>query len=125
MPKVGRPAWVPTPETLEKIEEYAASGLTKDQIADCLGVCYMTINRQEKENWEFSDAFKKGKARGIALVTKELLKNIKKKNVTAQIFYLKCQAKWNDQSVDALENTIKNEIAQIRDMVQEWKSEKN
>ncbi len=95
---VGRPLWMPTREELAKVESYGALGMTKRDIARCLDICYMTLNRRTKEFREFSDAIKRGEAKGLAQVTADLLKNVKKGNATAQIFYLKCRGKgkWVD-----------------------------
>jgi len=96
MAKIGRPPWIPSDEELEKVESLAARGMTIAQICDCLDIAQSTIYEKTKEYSELAEAIKRGKAKGIALVTAELLKNVKSKNVTAQIFYLKCQAKWKE-----------------------------
>ena len=96
---LGRPGWVPDEKDFVKAESLAARGLTKTQIADCFGVVYETLNEKTKEYKEFDDAIKRGKAKGIANVTAALLKNVNAGNVTAQIFYLKCQAKWKETNI--------------------------
>lgn len=92
--KGGRPPWKPTPDELKKVEALAARGMTKEQIADCLGIGETTLYEKVKENPEFAKAIKEGKAKGVARVTAALLKNVDLGNVTAQLFWLKCQAKW-------------------------------
>lgn len=106
---VGRPRWTPDKEAIEKVEALAAHGLTREQIADCLGISYQTLNEKCKEYSEFSDAFIKGKAKGIAQVTQALLKNVAKGNVTAQIFFLKAQAGW----IEAKPTTINPETKSL------------
>jgi len=92
----GRPPWIPGKEAIEKVEEYASLGLTKEQIANCLGISYQTFNEKTKEYQEFSDAVKRGQDKGIAKVAEKLIINVNLGNVPAQIFYLKARAKWSD-----------------------------
>ena len=101
--KGGRPAFAVTPEIIAKVESLAARGMTSEQIADCLGISYQTLNEKSKIYAEFSDAIKQGKAKGIANVTAALLKNVGTGNVAAQIFYLKCQAKWRELELEKKE----------------------
>ncbi len=113
MAKVGRPPWIPSEEELEKVESLAARGLTQEQIADCIGIHLGTLSAKKSEFDELSEAIKRGKAKGIALVTAELLKNVKAKNVTAQIFYLKCQAKWKE----AKDETLSDEASLMQKLI--------
>lgn len=102
MAKGGRPKWIPTQEDFDNIESLASSGLTKQQIADALGICYDTLNEKSKEYSQFSGALKRGEAKGIANVAQNLIKNVENGNVTAQIFYLKCKAGWKETSVNEI-----------------------
>lgn len=101
--KVGRPAFKITHEVLEKVESLAARGMTSQQIADCLGIAAGTLCEKQNQNNEFYEAIKRGKAKGIANVTAALLKNVGTGNVAAQIFYLKCQAKWRELELEKKE----------------------
>jgi DNA-binding XRE family transcriptional regulator len=96
---VGRPAWTPTKKEIDDAEAYASRGLTKEQIAECLGIHYDTLNEKSKLYPEFSDAIKRGKAKGIAHVASNLMKNIENGSVPAQIFWLKVNAKWKETEV--------------------------
>jgi len=102
---MARPKFEITQEVIDKAEMLASQGMYKDQIADCLGICYDTLNEKSKMYPEFSSALKRGKAAGIALVTQALLNNIQIGNVTAQIYYLKCQAGWREKDDNASEET--------------------
>src|SRR5688572_17535571 len=106
MAKVGRPPFEITKEILEKVESYAARGLNQKQIADALGIHIATLCDKKNMFVEFSEAIKRGKGKGIALVADNLLKNVQNGNVTAQIFYLKTQAGWKE--TDVLEHTGKD-----------------
>lgn len=94
--KVGKPPWIPTEEDIKKVESLAARGMDQQDIALCLGICPQTLSQKKSEFVLLDEAIKRGKAKGIAHVTAQLLKNIDNSNVTAQIFYLKCKAKWRE-----------------------------
>lgn len=84
---------------LKQVEGLAAQGLTEGQIAQALGICQDTLTNHKKRNSEFSDAIKRGKAKGIGVVTNKLMEQIKSGNTTAMLFYLKCQAGWKETDV--------------------------
>ncbi len=84
---------------LAKVESLAANGLTQEQIAAALGISESTLTKRKKENTDFTDAIKRGKAKGIALVTNKLMESIKGGNMTAMIFFLKTQAGWKETNV--------------------------
>ena len=115
---VGRPKWIPSAEDMKQVESYGALGMTSQQIADCMGISAGHMCAMQNEFPEFYDAIKRGKAKGIAMVTSELIKNVKAKNVTAQIFYLKCQAKWREESQE-----IKNQQEQLKESFEALKEE--
>ena len=95
----GRPKFEITSEILEKVEDHAGEGLTKKQIAQCLGICYNTLNERQKEYSEFLEAIKKGQAKGVATISNALFESGKEGNITAQIFYLKNRSpkNWKDR----------------------------
>lgn len=84
---------------LKQVESLAANGLTQEQIAAALGISESTLTKRKKENTDFTDAIKRGKAKGIALVTNKLMESIKGGNMTAMIFFLKTQAGWKETNV--------------------------
>lgn len=90
---------------LAKVEAMAANGLTQQQIADSLGISVSTLYGRKRENEEFEEAIKRGKAKGIAVVTNELMEQIKSGNVTAMIFFLKSRAGWKEKSELDLTNS--------------------
>lgn len=97
MAKRTRKYWDPTEEEIKKVESLAARGMEEQDIALCLGINPSTLSHSKAQLEQLAQAIKRGKAKGIAKVTAALLKNVDIGNVTAQIFYLKCQAKWRDQ----------------------------
>ncbi len=86
---------------LARVESLAERGLTQHQIAAALGVSGRTVESRIAESSEFSEAVKRGAAKGIAFVANLLMEQAKSGNVTSQIFYLKCRAGWREvQQVD-------------------------
>ena len=84
---------------LAKVESLAANGLTQEQIASALGISERTLRSRKGEIADFADAIKRGKAKGIALVTNKLMESIKGGNMTGMIFFLKTQAGWKETTV--------------------------
>lgn len=83
----------------DKVENLAGRGLSKEQIAMCLGMTGRTLYRKQLDDPKFDAAIKKGKAAAIAAVTAQLFKNISLNNMTAIIFFLKCQGGWKETTV--------------------------
>ena len=98
--KGGRPAFRITKEVTEKAEELASLGLTLEQIASCMGICYQTLNEKKKEFSEFSDALSRGRALGLARVSNALYQTAISGNVRAMIFFLKTRGggEWQERS---------------------------
>ena len=90
---------------LKQVESLAANGLTQEQIAAALGISESTLHKRKQENTEFTAAIKRGKAKGIALVTNKLMESIKNGNMTGMIFFLKTQAGWKETNVQ--EHSVK------------------
>lgn len=97
MAKGGRPPFKITSDVIHQAQELASKGLTLEQVARCLGVCYDTLNEKSKEFPEFSEAIKKGKAMGISQIANVLFGKALSGDLTAAIFFLKCRAGWNDR----------------------------
>lgn len=62
--RAGRPSKYPTID-LERVEMYAAGGLTKLEIAESLNISYDTLREYEKGFPEFSEAIAKGRRRDV------------------------------------------------------------
>jgi hypothetical protein len=93
---VGRPKWIPDEERLKTVESLASQGMTNAQIADALGIAGGTLYEKINEYPEFYDAIKRGRAKGIAMVTSKLMQKIQAMDTASIFFYLKCQAGWKD-----------------------------
>lgn len=125
MAETGRPPWIPTPEILEQAESYAALGLTREQIASCLGIGKTTLYDKSIEYPEFAAAIKRGLDKGIARMANLLIKHAEAGNVSSVIFFLKARAKWSDQNLEEVDKAIKNELNAVREMVQKCMEEKS
>lgn len=73
-----------------------AQYLSKEQIADYLGVSRPTFDAILERDDRVSEHYKKGKASAIANVAKGLVQKAIGGNMTAAIFYLKTQAGWTE-----------------------------
>lgn len=120
---MGRPAWVPDAQILKDAESYAALGLNKEQIADCLGIGKTTLYDKSIEYPEFAEAIKIGRSKGIARAANLLIKHAETGSVPSVIFYLKAVARWSDQNLDEVKDAIKNELDTVREMVQQCMKE--
>ena len=90
----------PKPKTLDEEQiaqvEALSSYLTQDQIADYFGMTKMTFHQVMKRQPEVETRYKKGKAKAIAMVAKNLVQNALDGDKVSQIFYLKTQAGWRE-----------------------------
>jgi len=100
----GRPSFEITPEIIERVEELAAQGLPKYQIAHVLGIHRDTLNEKEKEFSDFSDAIERGKAQGIETITNVLFSKAQTGDTAAIKYYL------NNRS-DEWSETQKHELS--------------
>lgn len=89
---------------LAKVESLAAQGLTEEQIGDALGVSRATVTRNKRRDDAFAAAIKRGKAKGIALVSSKLMEQVRGGNITAMIFFLKTRAGWSERGDIALDD---------------------
>tara|TARA_R110000772_G_scaffold3103_2_gene11256 strand:- start:646 stop:1125 length:480 start_codon:yes stop_codon:yes gene_type:complete len=109
----GRPPFEITDKVCRKAEEYAAQGLTAEQIAMVLGIGASTLYEKQIDFPEFAEAIKRGRGQGIVSVTNALYqKATVDKDNTAMIFYLKNRAGW----VDKQETTTTVEQRHIIDL---------
>lgn len=81
--------------------ETLAAVLTTEQIADYFGIARDTFNEIKGRQPDVSSAYKKGRSKGIASVSSNLLTQAKNGNTSAAIFYLKTQAGWSENQPDS------------------------
>ena len=96
--KGGRPIIELTDEQVIQVKALAQY-LSKEQIADYLGVARSTFDAILERDEQVFIHYKKGKASAIANVAKGLVQQAIEGNMTAAIFYLKSQAGWRETQV--------------------------
>ena len=85
-----------TGKQIKEIEELAKD-LTLEQIVD-----YVGLDDAEKTDARVIEAYKRGKSSGIKDATELLWKSMKQGNLAAITFYLKTQAKWQENEPEKL-----------------------
>ena len=85
--------------------EALASVLTLEQMSDYFGIARNTFKAVYERQPEVLEHYKKGKAKAIGSVAKNLLTIANEGNLTAIIFYLKTQAGWREQAEEIEEKT--------------------
>ncbi len=112
--KRGRKKIEITEEIIEVAYNAASRGMTKEQIAQQIGIGYRTLFEKIEEYPQLLQAIKEGQANGIGDITNALYQSALDGNTTAQIFYLKNRAGWKDKqevehsgSID-IESTVLN-----------------
>jgi len=87
---VGRPAWIPTPEIIERVAYLAKLGLTHDEIAHSIGIGLTTFHYKKIEYPELDAAIKRGRANGVEIASSKLLDIVMEgNNVPAITTFLK------------------------------------
>ena len=81
---------------LKKVEEYAQFCDNEAEIAQALGVSYSTLMNRKRENAEFREAIKRGRAKANIFVGGKLMSLIREGNVAATIFYMKSRCGWRE-----------------------------
>lgn len=92
----GTPLIVITDEELQQIEKLA-SVLSKQQIADYLGIGRTTFYDIEQRQPEVSEHYNRGKSKAIDSVAQGLLQKAQGGDTQSAIFYLKTQAGWKEK----------------------------
>lgn len=124
MGKVGRPSIAITEEIIKEAEALSSRGLTNEQIADCIGLGERTLYEKFEAYPQLAQAIKAGRAKGIKVIANSLFEAAKLGNITAQIFYLKCRAKWRE--LDPEENDKEQKVIEIaKDEVKKLKADKH
>lgn len=93
--------------------EALASVLSLEQVADYFGISKPTFYKIMERQPEVAERFKKGKAKAIVTIGKNLIEQAKDGNLTAIIFYLKTQAGWRETEQQDIEQQTKQRPTQI------------
>lgn len=84
------------PIDIEKVEQFAQVCSSEEEVARALGISYATLRRRKEKYEQFAQALKNGKAKANVFVGSKLMSAIREGNLTAIIFYLKCQCGWRE-----------------------------
>lgn len=84
------------PEVLAQVEDYASRQWLEKDIAVFLGYNPNYFSELKTLRPEIGEAIKRGQKRGIDEAIKTLERCMKKDNVVASMFYLKCKGGWKD-----------------------------
>lgn len=90
------PKAIPLTEQQVRQIQRLARYLTQEQIAETLEIPTRTLQRRLKDDPRAVAAYKKGKADTIAAVARSLVFQALGGNITAAIFFLKCQGGWRE-----------------------------
>lgn len=92
----GRRKLVVTPRDLKQIEEFAAIGMTKTEIAMLIGISRRALFRWQKRP-DVMDAIERGRARGLQMAGMNLWKKVKEGDMTAIIWFEKTRGKRSER----------------------------
>ena len=85
---------------IAKVEEFAAQGLTKTEVAHALGCCPDTYHTKETQNPEIREAYARGRSAGAHKAARRLDKLIDSADqrvaLDASKFYLARRAGWSE-----------------------------
>ena len=89
----GRHKHIVTPETRAQVEMLAGCGLTRMQIAACIGISHETLNQKYRAELDA------GPAKGVATIARNVFRQASKDNfkaVPAALAWLKQHGGWRD-----------------------------
>lgn len=80
-----------------RVEEYAAQGLTQEEIALCLGISERTLRNHKQVNSVIADAIKSGKAKAASEIANTLYQMARNKDLGAIIWWEKTRRGLTDK----------------------------
>ena len=98
---------------LTKVEALASRGLTKQQIADALGVSQTTFYARQKESEEFEEAIKRGQAKGVASVSNKLYESAMRGEAWAVCFFLKTKGGYKETQKVEMTADVKTQEVEL------------
>ena len=96
-----------------KVEALASRGLTKQQIADALGVSQTTFYARQKESEEFEEAIKRGQAKGVASVSNKLYESAMRGEAWAVCFFLKTKGGYKETQKVEMTADVKTQEVEL------------
>jgi hypothetical protein len=101
------------PKTLEKVRDLASRGMAEKNIARCLGYNETYFIELKKKHPELAEALKEGHALGEEIATEALMSEVRGRNMTALIFYLKSKHKWRENDIPTLDDGTDGDSATV------------
>lgn len=101
---------------LTELEQYAASGLSNEEIAESLGISSRTFYNHKGESADFAEAIKKGRLKAHVAVSNKLYGLCMSGNITAIVWYEKSRRGMTDKinvSPEELDAAISRELERI------------
>lgn len=86
-----------TPELVERVYTLTANGLSKTDVAGCLGVTEQTLNKLIKKHLSLRKALGDGRYFGLQNATTRLRALMDQGNAAAIMFYLKTRWLWRER----------------------------
>lgn len=105
---MGRPAWTPDEKICEQVEELAADGCMKDQIAVEMGINVCTFYDKQKIYPELAEAYKRGRVRSNRIIGKSMFKKARDGDTACMIFWLTNRDSDNWRNTQRQEHTGKD-----------------
>ena len=89
--------WEPSPQVISQIEFLAGTGLNQEQICHVVGISVDTLKLREKDGFtEITEALKRGRAKGVAMVSNAFFDEAKKGSFPHGRYYLNNWGGWRD-----------------------------
>lgn len=103
-----------TQEQLTMIQRYCQAGLNYDQIALLLDMSTSTLERHIKDTPGGADVIKKGRATAVFRAGETAYQMAVSKDCPSMtMFYLKCQGRWRDVSIDEKPPITESDAAKL------------
>jgi transposase len=100
---------------ISRVEGLAAQGLTQAEICLCLGISESTLYGRKRENEDFTEAIKKGKAKAASEISNVLYEMARSKDLGAIIWWEKTRRGLSDKSTTVIAQEVDYILDRLRD----------
>jgi hypothetical protein len=113
-PGAGHPAYQPTPADRATVKNLVVCGYPRDQIARCIGAKGISENTLRKH---FRRELDTSKSEVDAFATMTIIELMKRGNLGAACFYLKCRAGWKEKPQDDANSEDDGALKELADAI--------
>ena len=106
--RIGRPAFVPTPQQRNIVKLMASAGLTHQEIASAIGIGERSVRRHFATELKNAKALLIGAAVGVL---SRAMRSGGRDGVLAAIFTLKCRGGWSEKGLGLPEESADNALS--------------